>query len=242
MKYLYGLILIALLAPACDEDPCLKSTGAMVIDRREITSDSIALLELIDDLDVEIYYSDKNYLEVVGGEHLVSYVKSYDKNHVLELVNENSCQFLRNFDQELKVKLYLNSLIQIKYNGTGNVEFKDQWKVRDFRFIAESGSGSIKLWLDTYSTGINIDDGNVDVTCTGVSRHFSVYTAGSSQVLAPNFDCVYGGVWHDSSADCVVAITDSIECTLESLGNVILTKDPFVTIHRQDGKGRVVKF
>ena len=235
------LILLAIFQIACKDDPCLKSTGSKKLETR-LLQDSIAVLEVRDDIDLEVYFSDRNYLEVEGGENLIPHVKHTIDGHNLLLENFNSCQFLRGFDEDLKVRLFIKDLQEFDFNSTGRTVFMDSIRTRHFEFRSEIASGDVVMRFKNYQSNFAIDGGNISVSCLGITRLLSVYTAGSSQVVAQNLEVTYCGVINESSADCLVHVTDSLEVQICSFADIIYFGDPNVEVLKRTGTGNVRTF
>lgn len=238
MKAIIHILISAILLSSCSDDPCFKGSGDDATVTRQL-SEQIDSLYIYHNLDVDIYFSDQNYIEIEGGKNVVEFVKSETEGTSLKLENQNSCDFLRNFDQDIKVRLYLKSLITFEYYGSGTITFHDSIEGSQFWVRSFGASGTTNLLLNTTGINLQIEDGTSDVNITGKSRNLSIYMTGSSVVNASDMDLFYCGVVTESTGDCKVCPVNGVECTLRAIGDIGYVGKPDVKVLEHTGTGKI---
>jgi len=237
-----GLFIIAvvfILGSGCSVDPCLKKSGDIIIENRAF-SDEVDNIILSDDLNLDIYIDSLNYVEITGGENVVSSIETEVFERSLKIRNKNKCSFLRNFDQDLSIKLHIGAFSSIDYTGSGAIIMHDTLITDIFRFTSDGGTGSIKLLLKcSKSTIIHTITGFADITLHGNSPHAGYYVTGSSWIYAAEFKNLQSSVESSSTGDAVVNVSDRLVCYLNGIGNIQYIGEPDIEIWEKEGTGRV---
>ena len=112
MKYFSWFIFLILLSSCSggQKDDCITSMGDIVsIDRDVMTFDK---LYVEDRIKVILVQDSSQYgrIELNGPSNLLDQIESNVSNKQLRLVNTNTCNFVRSFNYEIKVKVYVNEL------------------------------------------------------------------------------------------------------------------------------------
>lgn len=245
MKTLINISLVFLLFASCADDPCLKGSGNTIIETREL-QDSIITFQVSNNLNVDVYLSDRNYVEIEGGENVIPFISVEMSDTVLLLKNNNKCNFLRNFDQNLKVRLYLKSVSRFMFDGSGTLNFMDTLKGREVLVKSLQGSGTINLtvWLDDNigRIRISLEDGSVDVNVKGRAHYLNTYFTTTSTIDAKDLITNICGVYTESAGDIVVNAIEHINVLIYSIGDIKYRGSPTIRIENHTGSGQIMRY
>jgi len=241
MKALVYISMICLLFVTCADDPCFKGSGDTITETREL-QDSIITFQVSDNLNVDVYLSDRNYVEIEGGKNVVPYISVEMSDTVLFLKNNNKCNFLRNFDQNLKVKLHLKSISKFMFDGSGVLNFMDTLKGSEVLVKSLRGSGTINLTVDCNRIRISLEDGSVDVHVRGKARYLNTYLTTSSTIDAKDLVSNIGGVSTESAGDISVNVIEHLNISIYSIGDVRYHGSPVINIEEYTGTGQIIRY
>ena len=85
---------------------CLKSTGTVVTQRREITS-GLVTVTAFDNVDLRLIQDTQTYAEVRTGENLQDDITLTRHGNTLEINNTSTCNWARSYDTPREVTLHL---------------------------------------------------------------------------------------------------------------------------------------
>ena len=241
MKLLYYISIVVFLFASCADDPCFKGSGNTIVETRELP-DSIITFQVSDNLDVDVYLSDRNYVEIEGGENVVPFIDVSMSDTTLVLKNKNKCSFLRDFDHTLKLRLYLKSITRFMFDGSGILNFMDTLQGREILVKSIGGSGTINLTVDCYHIRISTEDGSVDVHAKGKADYLTIYCTTTSIIDAEELITPVCGVFSESAGDCTVNVSDYMNISILSLGDVRYRGSPTLNIKEHSGAGRIIKY
>jgi len=226
---------------SCEDDECLKGSGDFSRETRQIT-EAFSSIEINDNLNVDIYIDGSNYLEIEGGENVISHVKSYVAEKTLKLENNNSCNFLRNFDQDLKLKLHLKTLSSLYYNGSGTVVMKDTAKVDQFYFFADQGTGSLRLLVKCHRIDASLKGGLTDIELIGDAYTSFIYLSESCVVNSKAFITEVSDIYNESTGDCTVNATVRLNGYILRIGNIVYLGHPDIHYYITTGEGKFMPY
>ncbi|MFL3664744.1 MAG: head GIN domain-containing protein [Flavobacteriales bacterium] len=242
LKYrIFFFAIIMIVLNACvKESACIKSTGKQVVETRIIGND-ITHIILKDKLNLVLRQDSTPSLTIEGGENLLKYVRARQKGTELELKNDNKCNFLRSYKEEITVYLSLPNIKYINYTGFGNVSSLGELKLDEFTFETRNGTGSINLTIDVQKINILQHTGPADFTLSGKAKFTYLFSGGSGWLTCKNLISENAHVNHDGTGDITLTATNSLLIELTSLGNIEYYGNPSVTISQQSGKGKLIK-
>lgn len=168
----YLIILVCLLSILSCQKPedraCWKFVGEET--ELEILLDSFDKLMLHEHLEYVLVQDSLEKVVIKGGQNLVNFVKAEVTDGLLDLSNENKCNFLRSYKKKIVVEIHFKELINIHFEGTealsniGTLEFN--W----LTFMIRDGAGSVRLNFNAESIHAVITHGYGDFTFTGSTK------------------------------------------------------------------------
>lgn len=239
ITYISSLLMV--LALSCKNDPCFKGSGESVSERRELKND-ISMISVYDNIRLNIYIDSVNYIEVKGGENLVAYISTEISGKELILKNDNKCSFLRDFDQDFYLDLHVKDFSKIHYDGSGDITMRDTLIRNDFTLEMESGAGNLKLLIraDEF-TRVNCAESFSEIKLYGSSPVLFLYSDGTAWIRGEQFSTAETYVENKSTGDCIVNVSDVLQCTLKGIGNIRYHGNPVVSVLEKSGKGSIIQ-
>ena len=237
----FSISVLILLALSCKDDPCFKGAGDSVTEKRSLKSDIRSIL-LYDNIRLDIYIDTVNFVEITGGENIIDFIMTDVDGTELSLRNENKCSFLRDFDQEFKVRLHISDFSKLYYNGSGNVTMHDTLVRNDFTYESESGAGDLKLLVKAGEyIRLKCVDSFSEIIMYGSAPDQFIYNDGTGWIRNENLSSIRSYIENKSTGDCIVTVKEHLQCSLIGIGNIRYHGDPFVNIIENSGKGSVIK-
>ncbi len=163
----FFIILVFLFSCKKAEDRrCLKSSGDIVTIRKELPN--FSKLELTKNLIYTLIQDSLNYVEVIGGKNLINFVEfELNQDGRLLVSNKNKCNFLRDLDKKIHVKIHFKTLEDLTYSGSELLTNEDTLRLEKLHFVMVDCAGSIKFNINTTFIKGTIADGFGDFTLSG---------------------------------------------------------------------------
>jgi len=233
--------LLLLLLFSCGKDSsCIKNAGKLVSETRPITSE-INHIVLKDNIDLVLTQDSFASLRIEAGSNLLPYVRARQKGNTLELKNDNKCNFLRSYKNEIIVYLALPNIKSIDYTGHGNISSSGVLTLSELTFDTKNGTGSVNLQLDVAKLDIFLHTGPTDFKLTGKAENIYLYSGGIGWIYC---DELIGKKVHTNNAgtgDIILTATETLLIELTSIGNIDYYGTPTVTVSTNSGKGKIRK-
>ncbi|WP_201986963.1 GIN domain-containing protein [Hymenobacter rubidus] len=216
---------------------CLKSTGTIVTQRREVGA-GLEVVTAFDNVDLHLVQDSQTYAEVRAGENLISDIVFTRKGNALEISNTSTCNWARSYDTPREVTLHLPRVKNVFLRGQGNVSTSGQF-VQDTIFFHLVGAGDYALnvkanmlFLDLYELG--------DVVVQGSAEEMNFNVGGSGRLFAQGFGVkrCYFKMLHDSDGDAHVHATQGVGGTVAGNGTFYYSGSPSVVDLTLKGNGK----
>ncbi|PJJ59687.1 head GIN domain-containing protein [Hymenobacter chitinivorans] len=231
----------ALLLGGCGEGhetDCLKSTGKVVTERRELAS--FEVITAYDNVDVTLVQDAETYAEVRAGKNLQEDIKLRVEHGELVIRNTSRCNWVRTYDTPREVTLHLPRIHDLFVRGYGNLRTAGNFRA-DTLFCHLVGAGDIDL--DITSQYLNMDMYELgDFRLRGRADDFHLLIGGNGSLYASGLqsrEC-YFTFNHDSNGDAHVTTTNYLGGTHAGTGTLFYQGTPLSTGISLTGKGKVV--
>jgi hypothetical protein len=238
MRYFGFISLLLFIACKPSEDrSCLKLSGSKKQVVRQLTN--FNEISIDDNIDVTIFQSNRNEIEILAGENLVNFIRSDVNGNTLKIENLNRCNFLRNEKEKIHVSLFIPSFFKLVCNGYGNISIPNA-------FVAT------KLWIENLSYG-NID-ANVDLSDTlivvlassnknvirGKAKALYNYTVGVNELNTLDVRGIENGaIFAYTNLDISVAVDSNLFVNQLGKGTIYYKGDPIIT--SKNSQAKIVK-
>jgi hypothetical protein len=220
---------------SCKEDRCLKNTGNIVTERREI--EPFNKIQVDSYLQVEIVPDSVYFIEIIGGKNLLKHTQTEIIDSTLIIRDENMCHWLRNFNKERKVKIHTKKLTEIIQNSSSEIIFTDTLHTIQLS-IEQLGSGKIDLKINCLALDLIIDS-NSDLilagkinTMTANIRYISKITANAATINTLFME-------YASELNCEMNVDKELGINIYSVGNITINGNPEILYKNEYNKGRL---
>jgi hypothetical protein len=139
------LIFIFIACKQADERSCFKSSGKIIT--KTFVKGNFTVLKLHPYLNYELIKDSMNYVEVTCGENMIHFIDVSVSDSVLTLTNNNKCRFLRGYDKQIHVKIHINLLSNIYYDGTETLLSNDTILANYCTIMMRDAGGTMDLKL-----------------------------------------------------------------------------------------------
>ncbi|MDB5270679.1 MAG: hypothetical protein JWP58_3719 [Hymenobacter sp.] len=233
-----GLVLLAGLS-TCGSGhgtDCLKSTGTIVTQRREVDA-GLVTVTAFDNVDLRLVQDAQTYAEVRAGENLISDIVLTRKGNALEINNTSTCNWARSYDTPREVTLHVPRILNVFLRGQGNTSTVGQF-AQDTIFFHLIGAGDMdlnvkarQLFLDQYELG--------DMTVRGSTEGMNFTLGGSGRLFAQGItpQRCYFNLTRDSDGDAHVRASEALAGTVAGNGTLYYGGAPTFTDIKITGNG-----
>ncbi|MCB2407775.1 head GIN domain-containing protein [Hymenobacter lucidus] len=236
-----ALVASAALFAGCGdghEMDCLKSTGKVVTERRDLEAFQVILA--YDNVDVTLVQDAETYAEVRAGKNLQEDIELRVENGALVIHNTSRCNWVRTYDTPREVTIHLPRLHDVFLRGQGNIRTAGSFRA-DTLFCHLVGAGNFDL--DISSEYVNLDMYELgDIALRGRADEFTMVVGGSGTLRASGLQTkrCYFRFNHDSNGDAYVTATDFLGGTNAGAGTLFYQGKPSQTDINVTGKGKVL--
>ena len=241
MFTLWLLIILTGLTACNKEDPfgCFRGTGKIVKQEREIGGFSGIIMR--DNLDVVLIPDSENKVIVEAGRNLQKRIKTNLNEGVLEIENENSCNWVRSYDNPMIVYVHYVKIDSIEYRSSGNLITQGTWVNDSVKLDVWEGSGRIDVEINTSKSKFNMNYGTVDMHVTGISNVNYISSSSYGLVDCEGLDATFTFMSTSSTNDCYVNVSYVLEVVIENNGNIYYRGNPSEIKEVIKGEGRLIK-
>ena len=233
-----GLLLLASLTtcgPGHGTD-CLKSTGSIISQRREVAPGLVTITAL-DNVDLRLVQDTQTYAEVRAGENLIEDIQLTRQGDALQISNSSRCNWARSYEVPREVTLHLPHITNVFLRGYGNISTVGPF-VQDTIFFHLVGAGDYdlnvqarQLFLDQYEIG--------DINVRGSATEMNFTLGGSGRLFAQGITprrC-YFKMTRDSNGSAHVRATDAVAGLVAGTGTLYFGGPPLYTDIKVTGQG-----
>ncbi|MFD1467030.1 GIN domain-containing protein [Hymenobacter caeli] len=235
-----GAALLAAALAACSPGhgtDCLKSTGAIVTQRRAVAR-GLATVRMYDNVDLRLVQDTATYAEVTAGAHLIDDIDFTRVGPTLQISNSSTCNWVRSYDTPRVVTLHVPRLLNLFLTGPGNISTVGEFR-QDTVFYHLSGAGDYdmqprarQVYVEQFGLG--------DVTLRGTTEELNFSLGGSGRMFAQGLTArrAYFTTGPRSLGDVHVRASDIVGCVIGGTGNVYYSGSPAALDIKRTGAGQ----
>jgi hypothetical protein len=223
MRIAFVFLLIVTLSSCkkTEDRPCWKSVGDL--SSKEIKLEPFDKIKLNAHLQFLLVQDSTDKLVIKGGKNLLNFVKAEMVDDVLEISNENKCNFLRDYDQKITVEIHFTSLINIHFEGSEPLLSDGKLKFDWLTLLIRDGAGPVELDFDAQyiNTILSHGFGSFKFSGTTNQANFNIRSNG------------YGDAFG-------LAVNDSITVISKTQGNVKINADGAILKAQTEADGDIM--
>ncbi len=209
-------------------------------------SQELRILSSFNELELhhEIHYTlvDTNFCGVLieGPINLIDKISATVENNKLKIMNENTCNFVRSFDQLFHVTIYFSSIYQVNNFSSFRVDCLSPIHTQRLHWTNKHANGEVLLSIQADSISIDSPTGACDTHITGVTHVAELYNDSYGHINSENLTCNYVYINNSSLQTITSKATQYAFVKIESKGNVILKNQPVQVDFDQQGTGQLI--
>ena len=220
-------------------DNCFRNTGEIILQEREANEIHYVLLE--NNVNLVVKQDTAPSLRVEAGENIIDKVITEVNGSNLYIRNENNCNWMRSYENEITVYLGIGKLDSLDYRGSGDVSSQNTIRNDSINISVWEGSGTIEMSLDVDKSSLNLHYGTVDMHFKGKSNVTYIYASSYGPVYCENLDSKFTYVNNRGTNDCYVRASVALEVTIEYLGNIYYYGTPAIVKENVTAEGELIK-
>ncbi len=221
----------------CD---CVKSTGTQLSTYRELSNFNCIYLE--GKIDVYVTQGSTFTVRVDAGENLQSLIKTELDGETLKVVNNNRCNWVRDYDKKISVYITAPHFKYIENSGLGTIETIGVITQSEITCRIKN-SGAIKLNLNVDRVGGSAH-GNGDLYLSGITKQFFYDYVGTNYLYASELtikEYVYLHSVTLGKSYINAPQNGLMDIIIDQAGSIYYTGNP-TTIHlTKNSKGNLIK-
>jgi hypothetical protein len=237
MKYYLSLLLLLAMFCCKDDSNCLKSTGKIITESRNLPPFNVIFVH--DNLDL-IFTSDTvQKVEIEAGKNIMDGISTEVINGSLYIKNNNKCNWARSYDKKIKVYISQPSFFELYNYTSGNISNSKQ-QVFDSLIIHNYGNGELnmnikcdKLKVDTNFFG--------DIILSGEAGEVQAHCFRLARLDTRSLKCQDFSILYEAEGDSYIYAENNLSGKIKSAGNVYYYGNPVTTNLIVEGNGKFVK-
>jgi hypothetical protein len=239
ITYILILMLVATACSKMNPGDCFKSTGVVLTEQRD--AKAFRFLHHYNNVDVFITYGSSYAIEVRAGKNIMDGIKTRIEDNTLSIKNENTCNWVRSYEKPIEVYITTPELDSIVYQASGNLTSTNQFTTDSLKLDVLEGAGSIDLNVNASRSTYNLHYGTVDLNVKGRSHVCFVFSGGYGPANLRNLWTVYTYLTNNSTNNCYVYATNTLEVKIENVGDVYYWGNPPIVNLSGIGSGKLIK-
>lgn len=243
MRY-FNIIIILLMLSSCggeQKDDCITKLGKVVSEQRDVIPFDKLYVE--DRIKVFLVQDSINYgrIELNGPSNLLNQIESTVTDNELRLINTNTCNFVRSFNYDINVYVYVKELTEIHLESIAEVVSNDTINI-NFLNIFHPALSDINLILSGDEVFIRSRN-SASTILRGNLRVLKGSIEEISNLDAQYLVCEEVYIDTHSPLDCYINATKGMYLKILNSGNVFYINEPtdYKILAEQTGSGQLLK-
>ncbi len=233
-------IFAAIFITACsDLGDCFKGTGKIIIEERRVGF--FEGITVDDDINLVILQDTVQYLQIEAGENLVREIFTEIADEMLYLRNDNVCKYSRSYQKEITVKAHVKDLKKIGFAGSARITSGNELSFGYLQMWLDGARGEIDLKLIAERLVIDHVSGNGLIRLSGEVDRGIVNSEAQGFLDLKNLKFNNLIMVSDSYNDAGIWVSDTIDITINNLGNVYCRGNPFIKSYIRTGEGKFIQ-
>ncbi|MDZ4824307.1 MAG: head GIN domain-containing protein [Flavobacteriales bacterium] len=216
---------------------CFQHAGDYTTEKRLL--DEFSSIEIRDYIQIELCDSTESFTEITAPENLIPDIITEVENGKLFIRNENSCNWVRSFQNKITVRICAPDFHDIQHYGTGNVSSVNTIQSNYFRMENRQAAGVAQLDMEVDSCAILIHTGVSDFALTGHCHKAELYNQGWGILDARNLVTHTALVNNSTINDIYVHATDYLFGFIAFSGNIYYKGNPGID-SEIEGDGQLI--
>lgn len=219
---------------------CFYSTGDITKEERSIENFNNILLR--DNVNLILTKSEKNSITVEAGSNLLNgIIAEVNEDGVLEISNNNQCNWIRSFDSPIVIHLSYIDIDTIEYRSIGDITSVDTLITDTLWLKVLEGAGQIKMNLNVVRLYCSLHYGTADIILSGQCGLSYVYSTSFGLIDLVNLETGMVYVNNRSSNNLYLNAKTHLGATIENIGDIYYAGNPASIAFEKNGPGELIK-
>lgn len=243
MRY-FNIIIVLLMLSSCggeQKDDCITKLGKVVTEQRDVLPFDKLYVE--DRIKVFLVQDSINHgrIELNGPSNLLNQIESTVTDNQLRLINTNTCNFIRSFNYDINVYVYVKELTEIHLESIAEVVSNDTINI-NFLNIFHPALSDINLILSGDEVFIRSRN-SASTILRGNLRVLKGSIEEISNLDAQYLVCEEVYIDTHSPLDCYINATKGMYLKILNSGNIFYINEPtdYKILAEQTGSGQLLK-
>lgn len=243
MRY-FNIIIVLLMLSSCggeQKDDCITKLGKVVTEQRDVLPFDKLYVE--DRIKVFLVQDSINHgrIELNGPSNLLNQIESTVTDNQLRLINTNTCNFIRSFNYDINVYVYIKELTEIHLESIAEVVSNDTINI-NFLNIFHPALSDINLILSGDEVFIRSRN-SASTILRGNLRVLKGSIEEISNLDAQYLVCEEVYIDTHSPLDCYINATKGMYLKILNSGNIFYINEPtdYKILAEQTGSGQLLK-
>lgn len=243
MRY-FNIIIVLLMLSSCggeQKDDCITKLGKVVTEQRDVLPFDKLYVE--DIIKVFLVQDSINYgrIDLNGPSNLLNQIESTVTDNQLRLINTNTCNFIRSFNYDINVYVYVKELTEIHLESIAEVVSNDTINI-NFLNIFHPALSDINLILSGDEVFIRSRN-SASTILRGNLRVLKGSIEEISNLNAQYLVCEEVYIDTHSPLDCYINATKGMYLKILNSGNIFYINEPsdYKILAEQTGSGQLLK-
>ncbi|MBP6978593.1 MAG: DUF2807 domain-containing protein [Bacteroidales bacterium] len=245
-KHILWLFPISWLLIGCEKIPgedCFKSTGETTVEHR--TVGPFEHINLENNINLILTQGDDYAVMVRAGKNLIGSIITEVNDNVITVRNDNKCNWVRDFNDDIDVYLTVKNLCSITYRSSGLILSTNTIISDSLNIAVWDGTGTIDLDVHTRVSVLSIHYGSVDYHIRGKSNVCYIYAGSFGPFYCEDLETTFLFMNNCGSNDCYVYCIGELEVEIKYTGSIYYTGKqyaplPYLAKTEITGSGKLI--
>ncbi len=242
MKKIVYILWLGVLLSCNDQDApgCLKKTGA--IKTYEFSAlEAFEVIHVQSPMDMELVQSNEYKVVLTTGENLINKIQVEEKEGVLSVRNDNSCNWARAYGN-ISLKVYMPELKRLVFESGGKITASDTLTFDELELDTGESSGDFEFALQADKLTIHSKRISNFYISGAVDSLKLDFTSGDGRFYGQNLKANHVHFYHNGTNDLMVYPIQSLSGVIDRYGNVLYYNEPVLAPDVQTlSKGRLIR-
>lgn len=235
-------VLCAVFFSGCNReqlDDCYTRTGPETVEVRQV--EDFQRIALYDNVNLVLVPGNQAAVEVKCGDNLLEAIKTEVTDGTLTIRNTMKCNWVRNFDREITVTATVPHLVELRYEGSGDVTTAGQLRLDSLQLSIWGGAGSFTLDVDVPVLRLAEHYGTADITVKGKALITTIFANSFGPFYCSDLISNIVYIRNNGSNQCYVHALHVLEAEITSVGDIYFTGNPYDIKSKITGSGKLIK-
>jgi hypothetical protein len=213
-----GVLVCLISCKKPSDRPCFKSAGKSTVETRELSP--YKHIVITDNISLNLTQTNAYSATVSAGQHLQNFIITEVIDDTLYIRNDNRCNNLRSYKNEIRVDVFFEDLHYIKTNTSKNITSTNAISLDTLVIEGFFFNGDIDLEFNGIYIASKVHSGGANVTITGSVEECYAYHIGTGSINYKLLESTRGHIHSRTTANSFMNCKNVLEVEIHSSGNI----------------------